>query len=314
METDSQLRDAVSQLHELQSQNYLRELEFHFDQPEPPLWVASASVGVQHERQTLKLNVSMQKSESKRKKQDAKQHAAAQLLNSIRRFPSLSTWVPNVTYPQGLKPRQYRMLDRAGIEANKIKAMYSSTIERGATVICIDLEIFDQSSEVSALEVGIASITFADGMELPIEARHLIIGDHVHLVNKYTPNNRHNFKVGVSEYIPNEELSTRMQAIIKQIVRSDVPVFLANCGVQNDVKWLAALGIDIHALVSGVQVVDIGQAFMFMSRETELRGLGKILQSYQIHIPEETQHNGGMDALHGLFAALLVGGDLYYQE
>jgi len=301
--------DAVSQLHQLQTKKYAYGLEFTFTQPVPPLWAATGSIIIQNEDDTVTLRVTVDEAQSRQKKKDAKECTASQLLRVVQSY-HLSKVEATIPNPSTITKKQERMLERAELEASTIRGLYAYDGQRSPTIMCIDLEVYEKSKEVLVLEIGIASTEYMAGCEGFVETRHLVIQEHLGLENTYTPNHRENFKIGTSEYILLDELPSRMQAIAERIMARNNPVLLVNCGVVNDVKWLAAVGINVFDLFPGLRVVDLGQAFMFMSGELQLPSLTKILGHYQYEVAEDEKHNGGMDAFHGILSVLSMAKEL----
>lgn len=162
------------------------------------------------------------------------------------------------------------------------------------TLVSVDVELYMGGTGTEVTEIGLAWMNDNEG----VVCHHLVIKEHVALVNPGTYNQRGNFLFGESELISKDDAAFRFAALLAEM---DVPgkcVFLVGHTMFNDIKWLAYLAIDLLGLLPNTLQCDLAKAFQAIRDEVDQRSLDYMEEFYGVD--KVPGHNGGNDAYRHL--------------
>lgn len=167
--------------------------------------------------------------------------------------------------------------------------------------VSIDLEVHELNHDV-LLEVGLSFVR--GGSSQDSTTFHLIVTEHLDIRNgRYCADQKDNFlqELGCSELVSIDEVARRVDDIVRaQIVGAD-KVYCIGHSIENDLRWLAAMGVTSLWATSGK--CDIARAYRAMRYPGEYHdmvGMENMLPDLGlgcIHL-----HNGGNDAAYNLRA------------
>jgi hypothetical protein len=167
-------------------------------------------------------------------------------------------------------------------------------------VLSVDVEVYVRGSGTEVLEIGLAWAPCAalrDRTQQPtrFHCYHFIIKEYAHYRNEGDYDQRDNFLFGVSEWVSKTEAAGRMTQLLEDVATPENKVFLVGHTIQNDIKWLSHVDIDLSLLIPNIVQCDIGKAFQAIQDEINVRGMDYMEDFCGLEkIPG---HNGGNDAL-----------------
>lgn len=182
-------------------------------------------------------------------------------------------------------------------------------------LVAIDIEAYERSHR-AITEVGIATLDTQDLINQSpgsngedwhqyIHARHFIIEEHKHFVNKdFVRGCPDKFEYGKSELVSIKDIASVLANCFRTASGENQKIVLVGHDVKNDIDYCHQLGFSILNRSSLIEVLDTAVMYKAITGEQQSRALGSIV--YDFDLTAWHLHNAGNDAVYTLWAWLAM--------
>jgi hypothetical protein len=191
---------------------------------------------------------------------------------------------------------QLRVLDQAN---EHLQALRDTVSDSNVTFVAVDVEAWELDHRV-VLEVGLS--VAANTAQSVISSAHYIIEETKDFRNgKFVPDNKDDFRFGVSATVPQKELAATILSWLQVKIPIGTKVVLVGHSLGNDKKWLQGVGVDVYAIAS--TTVDVAMVEQAITTQHAKVKLEKMAEKYGV---EKKDWSGWHCAANDCHMTLLV--------